>query len=133
MKNSLDLSLLLLRITFGGLMLVNHGWGKMLKLFGDETIQFPDPIGVGEVPSLALAVFSEVLCAGLIVLGLLTRLATIPLIITMVIAAFVVHIGDPFPKMEGALTYLIPYIVLLLMGAGRYSLDAQLFNNKKWA
>jgi putative oxidoreductase len=130
MKNNIDISLLLLRLTFGGLMLINHGWGKMLKLFGDDPIQFADPIGIGATPSLALAVFAEVLCAALLIIGLFTRLSVIPLIITMFVAAFVVHISDPFPKMESALLYLIPYIVLLLLGAGRFSLDA-LIRNKR--
>ena len=105
-------------------MLINHGWGKMLKLFGDDPIKFADPIGIGEVPSLGLAVFAEVFCAALIMIGLFTRLSVIPLIVTMLVAVFVVHISDPFPKMESGLLYLIPYIVLLLSGPGRFSLDA---------
>lgn len=131
MKNNIDIGLLLLRLTFGGLMLINHGWGKMLTLFGDNPIQFADPIGIGATPSLALAVFAEVLCALLIVLGLFTRLAVIPLIVTMLVAVFVVHISDPFKKMEMAILYLIPFVVLLLNGGGRYALDAVFFNKNK--
>ena len=118
-----DLSLLLVRICFGGLMLVNHGMGKFYKLFGDDPIKFGDPLGIGMEASLGLAVFAEVLCAGLLVIGLFTRLSAIPLIITMLVAAFIVHGGDPLKKMEMALLYLIPYLVLLFNGAGRYSID----------
>ena len=119
-----DLSLLFLRLAFGGLMLVNHGWSKFMKLIGDEPIKFADPIGIGMEASLGLTVFAEVLCALMIVLGLFTRLAVIPLIITMLVAIFIIHIGDPLKKMEMAILYLIPYLVLLWNGAGRYSLDA---------
>lgn len=131
MKNNIDIGLLLLRLTFGGLMLINHGWSKMMTLFGDDPIQFADPIGIGATPSLALAVFAEVLCAFLVVIGLFTRLAVIPLIVTMLVAVFVVHISDPFKKMEMAILYLIPFIVLLLNGGGRYALDAVFFNRNK--
>jgi len=126
MKNQLDIGLLLLRVTFGGLMLVNHGWGKMMKFFGDDPIKFGDPIGIGETASLMLAVFAEVGCAFLIAIGLLTRWAAIPLIITMLVAIFIVHISDPFKKMEMAILYLIPYIFLWMNGAGKYSVDALL-------
>jgi len=124
MKNQLDISLLLLRVTFGGLMLINHGWGKMMKFFGDDPIKFADPIGVGETASLALAVFAEVICAVLIVMGFLTRWAVIPLIITMLVAVFIVHISDPFKKMEMGILYLIPYVVIWMNGAGKYSIDS---------
>ncbi|MEL6720192.1 MAG: DoxX family protein, partial [Bacteroidota bacterium] len=99
MKNQLDIGLLLLRLTFGGLMIINHGWGKMMKFFDDAPIKFADPFGIGETPSLALTVFAEVACAVLIIIGFLTRWATIPLIITMLVAAFIIHINDPFKKM----------------------------------
>ena len=121
-----DIAMLLLRLTFGGLMLLNHGWGKMIKLFTEDPIRFADPIGIGMAPSLALTVFAEALCAFLIVIGLGTRLATIPLIITMLVAVFVIHWADPFGDKEMALLYLIPYLAILLMGPGKISLDSMI-------
>ncbi len=106
-------------------MLYGHGMGKMRRLFGSETIEFADPFGIGPVASLGMAVFAEVICAVLLILGLFTRWAAIPLIITMVVAAFYVHIADPFSRMEKAILYLVPYICLLVAGGGYYSLDAQ--------
>lgn len=119
-----DLSLLLLRLTFGGLMIINHGWSKFQKLLNDDPIKFADPIGLGAEFSLGLTVFAEVLCALMVVLGLFTRLAVIPLLVTMFVAIFVIHISDPFKKMEMAILYLIPYLILLWHGSGRFSLDA---------
>lgn len=120
--NNVNIALLILRVVIGFFMLT-HGWGKMETLFSGEPIQFPDPIGVGATASLALAVFSEVLCSLLIIIGLGTRFAAIPLLITMVIAAFVVHINDGFGKQEFALLYAIIYLTIALIGAGKYSLD----------
>ena len=122
-EKALDIALLLLRVTFGGLMLINHGWGKLIKLFAEEPIKFADPFGIGMGPSLGLAVFAEAICALLLVVGLFTRWVTLPLIITMLVAIFVVHIADPFKKMEMAILYLIPYLSIYLMGPGKYSLD----------
>jgi putative oxidoreductase len=121
-----NISLLLLRVTFGGLMLINHGWGKMLKLFGEGPIKFGDPLGVGVEASLGLAVFAEVVCAFLLVIGLFTRWASVPALITMLVAAFIVHSSDPFGDKEAALLFAVPYAVLMLMGAGRYSVDGLL-------
>ena len=101
-----------------------------MKLFNESPIQFADPFGMGPEFSLYLAVFAEVICALLLILGLFTRLASIPLIVTMLVAIFVVHIGDPFNKMEKAILYLIPYITLSITGSGRYSLDEILRKNQ---
>lgn len=118
---NIDLSLLLLRIAAGGFML-SHGYGKMVKLF-NGTFEFADPIGLGVELSLVLTVFSEVLCALFIVLGILPRFAAIPLIITMIVIVFVVHASDGFGKQELPLFYLISYAVILLLGGGKYSLQ----------
>lgn len=119
-----DFALLLLRITFGGLMLLNHGLGKYGKLTGGEEIKFMDFMGLGPDVSLGLVVFAEVVCALLIVFGLFTRLASIPLIFTMLVAVFMIHWGDPFAKKEMAILYLIPFLILFFKGAGRFSLDS---------
>lgn len=121
-----DISLLLLRLTFGGLMLLNHGWGKLDKLL--EGGKFGDPIGLGSDVSLYLVVFAEVVCAVLIMIGAFTRYTVIPLIFTMLVAIFIVHIDDPFKKMEMAILYLIPYIILFFEGAGDYSVDSRIRN-----
>ncbi|HNP19858.1 MAG TPA: DoxX family protein [Fulvivirga sp.] len=120
--NSANISLLILRVVIGIFMLT-HGLGKLEALFGSEPIQFRDPIGVGATASLALAVFAEVFCSILLIIGLGTRLAAIPLLITMLVAAFIVHINDGFGRQEFALLYALIYMVIATMGAGKYSID----------
>lgn len=80
---------------------------------------------------MALVVFAEMFCSLAIILGFAVRLAAIPLIITMLVAAFIIHGDDPWQKKEFALLYLTPFLVLVFSGAGRYSLDMMLFKKQK--
>lgn len=121
-ERKLNIVFLILRLAVGALMLT-HGLGKFSKLFGDGPIQFADPIGIGATASLALAVFSEVFCSILIILGLGTRLAAVPLLITMLVAAIVIHANDPFGKQELPLLYTAIYFVIAFAGAGTISID----------
>jgi len=121
----IDFSLLLVRIFAGGFMVFGHGWKKIERLFeGGEG--FPDPLGVGGFLSIGLTVFAEVVCAIALLFGLLSRWASIPLMITMLVAAFIVHSGDGFGKQELPLIYFVGYLVIFISGPGKYSLDKQL-------
>ena len=114
--------LLVARVSIAVLMLV-HGLPKLQLLFSGSAIQFPNVMGMGPELSLALTVFAEVLCSILILVGLATRVAVIPLIVTMLVAVFYIHGQDPFLKQEMGLHYLLVYAVLLIAGSGRYSAD----------
>lgn len=117
-----DLALLLARIAIAVLMLA-HGLPKMQILFSGDPIQFPPVFGMSAGLSLALAVFAEVFCSILILVGFATRLATVPLIITMLVAVFSILATDVFAKKELAVLYLAGYVVLFFAGSGKYSVD----------
>ena len=119
---STDVALLILRIAVSALMLT-HGYPKLLKLFGPEEISFADPFGLGPGITLALAVFAEFICSILLILGLGTRLAVIPLMTTMLVAFLIIHSDDPFQRKELPILYFTVYTFLLLAGAGKYALD----------
>lgn len=121
-RSQLDVILLLVRVSIASFMLF-HGIGKFQNLFSGEEIKFPDPIGIGSTASLAFAVFAEVGCSILIFLGLATRLAVIPLIITMLTAVLFINSTQGFAKQELALLYLLVYVTLFVTGSGRYSVD----------
>jgi len=136
---SASVGLLILRLGIGG-YLITHGWGKLQMLLAGAAEKFGDPIGLGSTLSLALVTTSEFLCALLIILGLATRLAALPVVISMSVAAFVVHGRDPWTmgaaanaffsgasktwfSKEPALLYLISFLSLVFTGGGKLSLD----------
>jgi putative oxidoreductase len=126
---NVNTALLILRFFVAAFMLT-HGLPKLMNMMAG-TSKFGDPIGLGKDLSLGLTVFAEFVCSILILLGLATRLALIPLIIAMLVAAFVAHAGDPFGKKEMALLYLLVYITLFITGPGKYSIDNALGKNRR--
>ncbi len=118
--NYTDLALLLLRLGFGGFMLT-HGIPKLQMLSDPST--FGDPIGVGPTVSLILALIGEVVAPILVIIGFKTKWSTIPTIITMGVAAFIVHAKDDLGTKEHALLFFIAFLAIFLAGAGKYALD----------
>lgn len=112
------------RVIFG-VLLMSHGLDKIIA-FDDYAISFPDPFGVGGLVSLIFVIFAEVFCAMGFILGVLFRLCLIPMIITMCVAVFVIHSGDPLGAKEPALMYLVIFSLLFVSGPGRFSVDASL-------
>lgn len=118
-----DFVLLLLRIVSGGLMLALHGYPKVQKLIAGAPYEFADPIGLGTTISFLLVLFAEAVCSILLILGLATRFAAIPLIVAMSVVIFVVHWHEGIGAIELPLMYLVTFITIVITGAGRYSLD----------
>ena len=123
---SIDVALLVLRAAIGILML-NHGIPKIKKLISPEPIHFFKTFGLNERNSLKAAAFVEVFFSTFLILGLGTRIAVIPLLGTMVIAAFHTLKSHPFDKKELPILFLLIYVTLLLGGSGKFSLDYILF------
>ena len=117
-----SLSMLLLRVVFGGIMLTAHGLPKLTS-FGKGGGPFADPLGVGSATSLLLAIFAEFFCSILVFLGLGTRLACIPLIITMLVACVGVHGADSLLAKEKSILYMAAFTAILINGPGTFSFD----------
>ena len=124
-----DIALLVARLGIAALMLT-HGIPKMMMLFSGTPVEFPAMMGMSPELSLGLAVFAEVFCSILLIAGFATRLAVVPLIITMLVAALIIHGTEPFVKQESSLQYLLVYVVLFFTGSGKYSIDYLLQANR---
>jgi putative oxidoreductase len=116
-----DLASLLLRVSFGILM-IPHGFFKLNNFteIEGEFMSFP---GLGSTISLWLVIVVEVFCSLLLIVGLVTRLAIIPLLITAIVIVFVAHHGDILGEAAGGFFYLLAYLAILLLGSGKYSVD----------
>jgi len=122
-------ALLFARLLSGSFILFGHGWGKFAS-FSERIQSFADPIGIGGELSFILIFFAEFVCSILLILGLFTRLAVIPLIIGMSVIAFVVHGPDLWSAKELPLLYAILFSTILIGGPGRYSLDRIFFHRR---
>jgi putative oxidoreductase len=123
-----NLGLTLLRI-FTGIGLMTHGIGKIPPseqfVGGVANLGFPLP----QVFAWA-AGLSEFAGGALLILGLLTRPTAFFVAFTMAVAAFGVHLNDPFAKKEMALLYFFIALAFLFMGANYWSVDGILRREK---
>jgi putative oxidoreductase len=123
-----SVALFILRVVVGAAF-VFHGWMKIQQPFG---WMGPNASMPGALQALAaVAEFGGGLA---LIVGLLTRLASVGIAAVMVGALAMVHIpaGHPFvavggPSSELATVYFACAILFLLLGPGRISLDACLF------
>lgn len=125
LPNQISLAVLVLRLSFGFLM-IPHGYDKMQEFLAGNH-DFPDPLHVSPMVSHGLTVFAEFFCSILLVLGLFTRPALVILIGCMAIVSFSIHGADPLGDKEHALLYLFAYLGIFLVGAGKYSIDTKIF------
>lgn len=116
-----NVAALVLRLGFGLMMSVNHGYVKLLH-FHEWKTDFTSFMGLDGSLSLSLAIFAELVCSVLLLVGLFTRLALLPLLITMAVI-FHSHNWDFMGEGELATSFLIGYLAILAVGPGRYSLD----------
>lgn len=125
-----NLSLLLARVFTGYLMLSLHGWGKITA--GTERWKglgsgLSDLIGLDflSIPLGFMASFAESIGAVLIIVGLATRPAAFLLAFTMFIAVCK-KIPAGIKGAELPALFLCLSLIILLSGAGKYSLDNKL-------
>ena len=123
-SNRVSLGLLVLRLV-AGVAFMMHGFGKIQAPFGWMGPDAPVP---GVLQALAaLAEFGGGLAW---VLGLLTPLASLGILSTMLVAAqFHISKGDPFMGgYELAIVYAAIAVMFIFVGPGKYSVDAQIVN-----
>ncbi len=125
-----DIVVLAVRV-FIGFAMLSHGFPKLQMLLAGGKIEFFDFMGMGPQISLILTVFAEFVCSILLILGLFTRVSLGFLIFTMAMAAFVVHGSDAFDKREMSLIYLSVYLLLMVIGAGKVSVDHMIERRKR--
>jgi len=116
----------ILRIIIPLLMIYNHGFFKLTNVLGGN-FGFLDPIGIGAAPSLILATLAEAICAFLVLIGFWTRGAALIVVLNMAVAMFFQDLpADGLPGIELPLLYLVGFLVILLLGPGKFSVDGMI-------
>ena len=127
-----DVGLLILRASIGLMLAFGHGMGKLSPAARDQMAGFLQSKGIPAPGAAAFAaMFAEFFGGLLLALGLLTRPAAFLITFTMLVAVSTAHLHDPLfmhpgpgGAKEPALLYLLPALMFLFTGAGRYGLDA---------
>jgi putative oxidoreductase len=116
--------MLVLRVICGALI-IPHGYDKLVH-FSSLKSNFINLFGIGSTTSLALVIFAEFFCGMFLVVGLFTRIAVIPLFVTMGVALYKAHNLDFFGQGEKAALFLAAFFTILLCGPGRISVDGMI-------
>jgi uncharacterized membrane protein YphA (DoxX/SURF4 family) len=127
----------------GAVILVRFLVGGVFLSEGAQKFLYPDALGVGRFLKIGIPAPEctaplvgavEILCGSLVIVGLLTRLATIPLIVDMLVAIATTKIPILMKSGLWAMaheartdyTMLLGSIFLLCVGAGPLSVDGRL-------
>jgi putative oxidoreductase len=120
---SRDAGLLVIRLAIGLSLAFLHGIGKVPPaerfIAGVTDMGFPLPVLFAWAAGL-----SEFVGGLLVAIGLFTRPAAASIAITMAVAAFIRHAGDPLGDRELPIVFLCIAVGVLLTGAGAFSVDA---------
>src|SRR3989339_677589 len=137
MNNKFSSSIILIRLIVGTVFLLE----------GIQKFLFSDELGVGRFIKIGIPIpeffapfvgVFEILCGALILIGLFTRLASIPMIVNMIVAIsstkIPILLNDGFWKMAHEArtdwSMLLGSIFLLIVGAGKFSVDTILSKSK---
>ncbi len=118
-SNSADVALLFLRVSASVLLLIVHGLPKMLHIRA-QLGAIEDPLHLGSAFTLAFAIFAEVVCPVLMIVGVFTRLAALPILVVTVVALTLVHPDWSLEQAQFAWMLLILFGTVAIGGAGRY-------------
>ena len=116
--------LLILRLSIGS-MLIHHGYEKTADIqnFADAFVR---PIGI-PFPILAsyIAAYSEIYGSWLLIVGLLTRFASLSIVGTIGVAIYhaIVTAGFNIYLLELLILYMGGSLCILLLGSGDFALD----------
>ncbi|MDE1164887.1 MAG: DoxX family protein [Pseudomonas sp.] len=120
-----SVALLWLRLGASVLLLWVHGLPKLAN-YTRQLQLIEDPFHLGAAPTLCLAIFAEVLCPLLIIAGVFTRLACLPILAVLLIALIFVHPQWSVAEGQFAWLLLLLFTTILIAGPGPFALGIRL-------
>ncbi|WP_339533156.1 DoxX family protein [Pseudomonas mucidolens] len=122
LRPSIAWALLYMRVSAAVLLLVVHGLPKVLNWHAELGL-IEDPLHLGATLTLSFAVFAEVLCPLLIILGLYARLACLPVLAVLLVSVVLVHPEWSLADGQFAWLMIIIFGGLAMAGPGPLRVD----------
>jgi len=118
-----------------GLLFMSTGWGKVHDI--PKVTKFFETLGIPAPGFHAVLVgYSELICGTLLVVGFVTRFATVPLIVSMVVAIATAKRSELHGLFDlvgfDEFTYLVVLVMIAIVGPGALSLDHLLIRKLGW-
>lgn len=117
-----DVAVLFFRIAISCELIYAHG----LKKIGIGTALaevVPNPLGLPDALNQAFATAANLVMPIFIILGLMTRIATLPILAVTLTGYFILHFNDPALVKDVPLIYSLCFLLICFTGAGSFSLD----------
>ena len=118
----INIGIFILRVCIAMLLIVHSC--NLLSHLTERQDSFIELMGLNNPITIALALSAELICAILLLVGLGTRLILVPLIVTMSASILIVHQCNIFETGTTAFLYVTGFVVLFIIGAGKYSVDS---------
>jgi len=126
-SNLNNMALLIYRVLLATELFRVHGM-KKFRLENGQREQVPNPFHLPEKTNKIVATFSDTVVPFLVILGIGTRLVILPTLGVTAIGYFVVHRKSPLEVKDVPYMYTLSFLLLLVLGAGTFSVDHYLLN-----
>ena len=118
-----NFGVLFIRIAFG-FHLLHYSWNDVLHFSAGDNAEWLGSLGVPFPFIMSWAyILTQFIGGILLLIGYKTRLVAVPLIVTFLVAYFLVHAGDSYKNSFQAIQMLAVSLFFFYNGSGKISLD----------
>lgn len=122
-----DMGMLFFRVVLSLELIAAHGLKKIG--FGVAIAeQIPNPLGLPESVNSLFAISANLFFPILVIFGFLTRLAVVPILAVTLTGYLVLHWNDAALVKDTPFMYSLAYLLVLVLGPGKYSMDFLISN-----
>mgnify|MGYP003631905708 CR=1 FL=1 len=107
-------------------LIIVHGFKKIgIGVAIPEVV--PNPLGLPENLNEILAIVANIGFPVFVILGFLTRLATLPILAVTLTGYFILHAHDSLLIKDVPFMYSLVFLFILIVGPGKYSIDSFIY------
>ena len=127
-EHNFHLSILIFRIALSLQLMIVHGL-KKIGIGVEEAEKIPNPVHLPEWLNNLFGISSNLFFPVLVIFGLFTRIAVLPILAVTLSGYFILHWNDPLLVSDMPFMYSLAFLLLFVIGPGKYSIDNSI--NKK--